>query len=423
MSHSQKEQADHGHAAAGGAAHDGGHGHGGENVYPYTPHHFHEAKQHFESGKQGVWLFLVTEILFFAGLFCAYTIYRAQNPEVFYWSHFYLDTKLGAANTVVLILSSFTAAWAVRNAQLGQNKLLRMNIILTICGALFFMGVKTIEYRHKFHDGLLPARHFQPKHEVWETETFAHKHPGAAKAAKRISAELLARKNKTAVLDTVVPAGERAMLVPVNQAGNQLAAQPTASAPAQAPSPASGQPMAAAKAGTVTATAGQPGGGKPTTGEPNGSETAAPQPAVGDANPGDPNGAERTIAQAVEGALGAPLQALPDDIWLAEQIRRLSPADRHPLEMAGVIRQPAGGPPTFARPEKAGIFFSIYFFMTGLHGLHVVIGIGIWIWMLAIAARRKFGPKYFGPIEFSALYWHLVDLIWIYLFPMLYLIH
>jgi cytochrome c oxidase subunit 3 len=61
--------------------------------------------------------------------------------------------------------------------------------------------------------------------------------------------------------------------------------------------------------------------------------------------------------------------------------------------------------------------------MTGLHGLHVLIGIGLWVWMLKIAGRRKMGSKYFGPIEFTALYWHLVDLIWIYLFPMLYLIH
>ncbi|NLE87679.1 MAG: hypothetical protein GX607_14920 [Myxococcales bacterium] len=61
--------------------------------------------------------------------------------------------------------------------------------------------------------------------------------------------------------------------------------------------------------------------------------------------------------------------------------------------------------------------------MTGLHGVHVIIGIGVWIWMLVRAGRRKFGPKYFGPIDFTALYWHLVDLIWIYLFPLLYLIH
>lgn len=336
------------------AAH-GGHDHAAEAVYPYTPHHFHEAKQHFESGKMGVWLFLVTEILFFSGLFCAYVAYRAQHPEIFYWAHFYLDTFWGSVNTVVLILSSFTAAWAVRNAQLGQIKLLRTNIILTIGGALVFMCVKYVEYGHKFHDGLLPGRHFAPSHEVWETESFRHKHPEAAEAAKRISARLAERAQKKAasaqIVDTIESTKTPVAAIPVSH-----------------------------------------------------HEGGEPEAVV--LPPEDPA-----------------MAALPDDVWLETQVRTLSGAERRPLEMAGVIRKPADGPITFARPERAGIFFSIYFFMTGLHGVHVVIGIGLWIWMLVIASRRKFGASYFGPIDFTALYWHLVDLIWIYLFPLLYLIH
>jgi cytochrome c oxidase subunit III len=337
-----------------GQAADDGHAH--EAVYPYTPHHFHEAKQHFESGKMGVWLFLVTEILFFAGLFCAYTVYRAQHPEIFYWAHFYLDTTLGAANTIVLILSSFTAAWAVRNAQLGQQSLLRINIVLTICGALFFMCVKYVEYSHKFHDGLLPSRHFKPTEEVWETHHFKEKHPESAVAAERIIAMMAARKAKTsgahAIIDTVEARPSEGRAVPVSHHEGEHHAAPVA-LPAEDPA----------------------------------------------------------------------MAALPDDVWLETQIRSMSNAERRPLEMAGVIRRSNEGPIRFARPDRAGIFFSIYFFMTGLHGIHVVVGIGLWLWMLAIASKRKFGAKYFGPIEFTALYWHLVDLIWIYLFPMLYLIH
>ena len=68
-------------------------------------------------------------------------------------------------------------------------------------------------------------------------------------------------------------------------------------------------------------------------------------------------------------------------------------------------------------------FYATYYVMTGLHGLHVLIGIGIFIWMFVKAQKGVFGPNYFGPIDYSALYWHLVDLIWIYLFPLLYLIH
>jgi cytochrome c oxidase subunit 3 len=69
------------------------------------------------------------------------------------------------------------------------------------------------------------------------------------------------------------------------------------------------------------------------------------------------------------------------------------------------------------------IFFGVYFFMTGLHGIHVLGGIIVWTWMLVRATRGVFGANYFGPIDYAALYWHLVDLVWIYLFPLLYLIH
>jgi cytochrome c oxidase subunit 3 len=61
--------------------------------------------------------------------------------------------------------------------------------------------------------------------------------------------------------------------------------------------------------------------------------------------------------------------------------------------------------------------------MTGLHGIHVVAGIITWLWILRRALRNEFGPSHFGAVDYAALYWHLVDLIWIYLFPLLYLIH
>jgi cytochrome c oxidase subunit 3 len=61
--------------------------------------------------------------------------------------------------------------------------------------------------------------------------------------------------------------------------------------------------------------------------------------------------------------------------------------------------------------------------MTGLHGIHVFVGIIVFIWLLRRAIRGDFTADYFGPVDFSALYWHIVDLIWIFLFPLLYLIH
>lgn len=267
-------EAVHGHSA--GHGHDAAH-----SANPFLAHHFDTPRQQFEAGKFGIWLFLVTEILFFSGLFCAYSIYRALDPDVFEWGHYFLDTTLGAINTSVLILSSLTAAWAVRNAQLRQHRAIVVNIVITLLCASTFMAIKYTEYAHKFHAGLLPGKNFQPTEDVWDMPAYE-------------------RKN-------------------------------------------------------------------------------GPPP---------------------EGFL----DGTPQGIEKAEKL---------------ITR---GHPYKFEPPPHAGRFFGIYFCMTGLHGIHVLVGMGVWIWMLVKALKRQFGPTYYGPIDFAALYWHLVDLIWIYLFPLLYLI-
>jgi cytochrome c oxidase subunit 3 len=305
------------HAEENGHAHGDGHGHHDPNQYPFLAHHFDTPQQQFEAGKLGIWLFLLTEVLFFAGLFCAYTVYRAIRPEVFVYAHYFLDTKLGALNTCVLLLSSLTAAWAVRNAQLRQHKMLVANIVVTIACACTFMVVKYFEYSHKVHDGLLWGPNFAPKEQVWELPSFKKKHPEAAEYAEKL------------------------------------------------------QHAAKAKAAAAA---------KPAT-------TGEPVPVVH----------EPTVKPTLE------------------QVE--------PLLAAGLVGPKAENSEGVSRPRNAHVFFSVYFFMTGLHGLHVVIGIGIWVWMLLKARRKEFGPDYFGPIDYAALYWHLVDLIWIYLFPLLYLIH
>ncbi len=71
---------------------------------------------------------------------------------------------------------------------------------------------------------------------------------------------------------------------------------------------------------------------------------------------------------------------------------------------------------------QAKLFFSLYFMMTGLHGIHVLIGIGLLVWILLRSKKGEFGPEYFTPVELVGLYWHFVDLVWIYLFPLLYLV-
>jgi len=237
-----------------------------EHEHPaHVAHHFESAQHEFDAGKLGIWLFLAQEILFFSGVFCAYAVYRSNHPEIFTYAHRFLDVRLGALNTAVLILSSLTAAWAVRAAQLGQKRVLIFNLAATVVLAFVFLGVKSVEYEHKWKEGLLWGKHYRPHLE-------GEAHPGAT-----------------------------------------------------APS-----------AGTAT-----------------------PEAEV-----------------------------------------------------------PAG-----VEPKNVHIFFGIYFVMTGLHGIHVIAGIIVFLWLLRRAIRGDFGPGRFGAVDYGALYWHLVDLVWIYLFPLLYLIH
>ncbi len=210
-----------------------------ENRPAYLQHHFSDVTQQAESAKLGMWVFLLTEILLFGGLFAAYSIFRSWNPEMFYNAHKYLDVTLGSINTAVLITSSVTMALAVRSMQLGKKQQTLALLWSTLILASVFLVIKYFEYSHKFHLGQLPGKYY----------TF-----------------------------------------------------------------------------------------------------------VG-----------------VEG-------------------------------------------------NNPHIFFSIYFIMTGLHGFHVMGGMIVIIWMIIKTSRNKFSPEYYTPLELTGLYWHLVDLIWIYLFPLLYLI-
>ncbi len=129
---------------------------------PFIQHHFDDGAHQFESGKLGIWLFLGQEILFFSALFVAYIIYRHNHPEVFAYAHLYLDVNMGALNTAVLILSSLSAAWAVRAAQLGQQRLLIALLSVTLLCAFGFLIVKYFEYSHKVHVGTVFGKRFIP---------------------------------------------------------------------------------------------------------------------------------------------------------------------------------------------------------------------------------------------------------------------
>jgi cytochrome c oxidase subunit 3 len=72
--------------------------------------------------------------------------------------------------------------------------------------------------------------------------------------------------------------------------------------------------------------------------------------------------------------------------------------------------------------QRVPMFFVFYFFMTGLHAFHMIIGLGVFAWMAWLAHKGRFTPEYHTPLELSGLYWHFVDIVWVFLYPLLYLI-
>jgi cytochrome c oxidase subunit III len=209
------------------------------HAVPGLAHHFDTLEQQTEATTLGMWVFLVTEVLFFGGLFLVYTVYRHWYPDAFVAASHELDVTLGTINTAVLITSSLTMALAVHAAQLGRRNALMLLLAATMILGGIFLGIKSVEYYHKFVEHHVPGPAFQ-----FEKEYFRH----------------------------------------------------------------------------------------------------------------------------------------------------------------------------------AQIFFSLYFLMTGLHALHMIIGFGIMLWMLIWAWNGTITKEYFSPIEISGLYWHFVDIVWIFLFPLLYLI-
>src|SRR6476646_7646438 len=113
---------------------------------PALAHHFEDLGQQSEAATLGMWVFLVTEVLFFGGLFTAYSIYRAWYPDAFAIASHELDITLGATNTAVLITSSLTMALALHAAQLGERKTLMMFLVLTMILGAAFLGIKGVEY-------------------------------------------------------------------------------------------------------------------------------------------------------------------------------------------------------------------------------------------------------------------------------------
>ncbi len=244
--------------------------------HPALVHQFDDMEQQREASTFGMWVFLLTEIMMFGGLFAAYLIYRLKYYDAFVAGSGSISVSWGFANTLVLIGSSFTMAMGVWYAQKGNRRLQMWFIIATMFLGAVFLGVKAKEYYDKYDECHIPGHVIGKGFNAW--------------------------------------------------------------------------------------------GGC------------------------DPNDSHKgNIAEEIQERARKAGQEIPESV--AIQIA-----------------------------QQTEIFFSFYFAMTGLHAFHMVIGLGLMTWLLLRASRGEFGPEYFTPVELGGLYWHFVDIVWIFLFPLLYLI-
>lgn len=466
------------------AAHTDEHGHG--HGSPFIAHHYDDAQHQFDSGKLGIWIFLAQEVLFFSALFVAYILYRSHHPEIYSYAHKYLDVKMGAINTAVLIFSSLTAAWAVRCAQLNQKRGLILCISVTIACACTFLVVKYFEYSHKVHEHILFGRYFDPcvssggnhlltrnnecpgsKTTVeWDYEKsipgtgcFADiaidqdPHLEGVQAACTVSEVTGAyemkvgadgKKKKTWVEKARKPIatqcaeetfGEESAGETKSKAQSypcwEVTAQPAVCKP--------GWFFAWTCSGPVCSKPSGAGGPFATQGACQEARTSQAaklksegSSTVSDCLPGGASGVlvnyndheERGETIRIEADCKAPPAATETGDQFAERsqptvLGQKAIQPQHHVTVHEEHEREAAGPP----PEHTNMFFTIYFAMTGLHGVHVLFGIFVFIWLLIRATKGHFSSDYFGPVDYAALYWHIVDLIWIFLFPLLYLIH
>ncbi len=123
-------------------------------------HHFATPAQQFDAAMLGMWTFLITEVLFFGGMFTAYAIYRTIYHDAFASTSEYMDVILGGTNTAVLICSSLSMAMAVRSAQLSRRMPLVISLIFTMIFGTIFLVIKGFEYHNKWVEGLVPGLNF-----------------------------------------------------------------------------------------------------------------------------------------------------------------------------------------------------------------------------------------------------------------------
>jgi cytochrome c oxidase subunit III len=380
------------------AAH-GGHGHGDHAHSPFLAHHFDDPEQQYDSGKLGIWLFLVTEVLFFSGMFCAYALYRSRNPEVFTFSSQFLNAKLGAFNTGVLLFSSLSMAWGVRCAQLRQRTGLVVCLAITLGCASMFLGVKAIEYTHKWDLGLLPAGGYISQYSVTEH------HEGVSQWLYTLS-----------IVPALCVVGFLGWYVMTIVQGNKRHTEIAGPLLVTALCYFLGVFIGIAFESAEAAAHSDHGAAHGHSGEHHhDGEHKDGVHKEGDHGAGDHGAAGHADEAHGEEAHGTEAGDDHSGVMQPKSTRLVSVEAPRPVPGAATIE-------SVDQKGGAGLFFSIYYCMTGVHAIHILGGMAVLAWLLARATKDQFNEEYFGPVDYVGLYWHLVDLIWIYLFPLLYLI-
>jgi cytochrome c oxidase subunit 3 len=331
----------------------------------------------------------------FGGLFVAYAVYRYIRPDVFMYAHKSLNTNLGLINTIILLASSLTMALAIWAIQKGNQKLAVAMLLATLAGGFGFLGVKSVEYYEKLSKGVFVGANniYSP---LSETGVHGDDHDDEEHADTEVEPAPSAPANPTEF-----SAG--------GQDGENIGDELTQAEQREANNPIEAQPRPDLS--------------------PLGRQYVDPHAGTGDAiviKPQYDSVDSRTVDPVRTGSGEfAGNHNKPTAIY-----NELSALPETPIQAATHGDADHGGYhgtnyEDLSNKDKNNVatFYGIYYAMTGLHLVHVLIGMGLIGWVTVKTIGGVFSPSYFTPLDLTGLYWHLVDLVWIFLFPLLYLIH
>ena len=388
----------------------------------HLQHHYRDMSQQHDAAKLGIWLFLATEILLFGGLFCGYAVFRANHEDLFVWGEQFLDERYGAANTAVLLISSLTMAMAITFVQQEKKRLAMISLGITLVCAGIFMAIKSVEYEHKFHDHLLGGMAF------YETSNHGDDMGGdhAAVVVTHGDAEhgkmlwnATCRSCHGATGEGVPGRGTvlNTSAYVHSHSDQEIVAFVNKGRPASSSESVLHLDMPAK-------------GGNPMLKDQDIFDVVVylRTLVIPDAPVGEENNKTQIATTEVVFTGSDITESFIDSIprstipHAAMATSALAPEGASEAQRMAVYERPKVPQLDEKRPANAHLFFGLYFLMTGLHGIHVLIGMVVLIWLMWRLQRGDFTKRHYTAVECGGLYWHIVDVIWIFLFPLWYLI-